>query len=36
VLNARMDGALVSTLEWVAISPWQGIGNGWALRSLPT
>jgi len=36
VLKARLDGALGSLSWWVAPSPQQGVGTGWALRSLPT
>jgi len=34
--KAGMNGALGSLIQWVATSPWQGIGTGWSLRSLPT
>ena len=35
-LKARLDGALSSVTCWVATCPWQGVGTGWALMSLPT
>jgi len=36
VFKARLDGALGSLVWWVATSPQQGIGTGWALMSLPS
>lgn len=34
-LKARLDGALGSLIWW-ATSPWQGVGSGLSLKSLPT
>jgi len=36
VLKARLDGALGSLSWWWQPCPRQGVGTGWALRSLPT
>ena len=36
VFNGRLDGALGSLSWGVQPCPWQGIGAGWASRSLPT
>jgi len=33
VFSARLDGALSSLMWWVAVSPWQGVGIIWSLRS---
>jgi len=34
--KAESDGALGSLMWWVATSPEQGVGTGWALRFLPS
>ena len=36
VFKARLDGALGSPGGGWQPCPWQGVGTGWALRSLPT
>ena len=36
VLKARWGAALGSLSWWVATSPLQEVGSGWALRSPPT
>jgi len=28
MLKARLNGALSSLIQWVATSPWQGVGTG--------
>jgi len=36
VLKAGLYGALGSLSWWLATSPWQEVGTGWALQSPPT
>lgn len=36
VFKVTLGRTLGNLNRWVAVSPWQGVGSGWALSSLPT